>query len=67
MGCNKQQLLLHYICLWVYMHTYIDYGIYCICIVLFRVMKGIGHEIISGESETLVAVKMLKGDVLMTI
>ena len=51
------------------MHTYIDYGIYCIilCIVLFRVMKGIGHEIISGESETLVAVKMLKGDVLITI
>ena len=28
-------------------------------------MKGIAHEIIPGESETLVAVKTLKGDVLL--
>ena len=29
----------------------------------FRVMKGIVHDMIVGEPETVVAIKLLKGDV----
>ena len=38
--------------------------IYIIILHIFRVMKGIRR---AGESETLVAVKMLKSDVLITV
>ena len=45
-----------------------------ICIILLyayiniiRVMKGIVHGLIPGEPETLVAVKMLKGNILLKI
>ena len=58
--CNMYVHMYAYVCVYIYIYIYIT-------LYLSRVLKGIGHEIIAGESETLVAVKMLKGDSLLIL